>query len=528
IKKSDDNHKKVLEIKELISLKETQDKKLKAEKEKLTSLNENVLNTQKNYIQSLANQNFDNNNLISDKEKEFLNFEVEVNALSNDYQNSYNNYLKMQAGIIAQTLEDNKPCPVCGALKHLNPAKLENENLTKEVVDNLKANLDESNLLLAKKSNDISILKEKNETLLKLISSFSKKFKIDIPTVKTNVKNIDFEEELLNLEEKINFQNDLIKKLEQEFVALQSKIDLISKEIKFDDIDLIIENHKSLVKKYDDEQSLIEKIEKDYQAKSLDLSSSLSNLDLLNKQILEYNNIDETKIDTLNNFIEEKASEIEKIDGSIKQIFSRKSINEKILTSLNSKNKDFIAVSKKYLNYKILSECANGALKGKARLAFEQYIQGYYLDLVLYEANKHLKTMTNGQFQIFRKKEASSMQSKTGLELEVMDFYTYKRRSTKTLSGGESFKAALALALGLSDCVSNFSGAINIEAMFIDEGFGSLDSESLDLAMDVIFNLSSNNRLIGLISHIDDLKLKIQNQIQTYKSDKGSRIEINF
>ena len=120
------------------------------------------------------------------------------------------------------------------------------------------------------------------------------------------------------------------------------------------------------------------------------------------------------------------------------------------------------------------------------------------------------------------------MQSKTGLELEVMDFYTYKRRSTKTLSGGESFKAALALALGLSDCVSNFSGAINIDAMFIDEGFGSLDSESLDLAMDVIFNLSSNNRLIGLISHIDDLKLKIQNQIQTYKSEQGSRIEINF
>ena len=109
-----------------------------------------------------------------------------------------------------------------------------------------------------------------------------------------------------------------------------------------------------------------------------------------------------------------------------------------------------------------------------------------------------------------------------------MDFHTFKKRSTKTLSGGESFKAALALALGLSDCISNFSGAMNIEAMFIDEGFGSLDSESLELAMDVIFNLSNNNRLIGIISHIEDLKTKIPNQINTFKSDTGSILKVNF
>jgi exonuclease SbcC len=109
-----------------------------------------------------------------------------------------------------------------------------------------------------------------------------------------------------------------------------------------------------------------------------------------------------------------------------------------------------------------------------------------------------------------------------------MDFYTYKTRSTKTLSGGESFKAALALALGLSDCVSNLSGAINIESMFIDEGFGTLDSDSLELAMDVILNLSSTNRVIGIISHVDSLKNKIQKQIQTIKTSNGSDIKIIF
>jgi len=148
--------------------------------------------------------------------------------------------------------------------------------------------------------------------------------------------------------------------------------------------------------------------------------------------------------------------------------------------------------------------------------------------MVLFEANKRLKVMTNNQFQLLRKKDVSTLQSKTALDLEVMDFHTFKKRSTKTLSGGESFKAALSLALGLSDCISNFSGSINIDAMFIDEGFGSLDSESLELAMDVIFNLSTNNKLIGIISHIDELKSKIQNQITAIKTQQGSNLEINF
>ena len=148
--------------------------------------------------------------------------------------------------------------------------------------------------------------------------------------------------------------------------------------------------------------------------------------------------------------------------------------------------------------------------------------------MVLFEANKRLKIMTNNQFQLLRKKDTTSLQSKTGLDLEVMDFHTFKKRSAKTLSGGESFKAALSLALGLSDCISNFSGSINIDAMIIDEGFGSLDSDSLELAMDVISNLSLNNKLIGIISHIDELKSKIQNQITTTKTQNGSTLEVNF
>ena len=136
--------------------------------------------------------------------------------------------------------------------------------------------------------------------------------------------------------------------------------------------------------------------------------------------------------------------------------------------------------------------------------------------------------MSKNQYQLQRKKEAQNYQSKTGLDIEVMDFHTFKTRSTKTLSGGESFIAALALALGLSDCISKMSGMINLDAIFIDEGFGSLDSDSLELAMDVISNLSETNKLIGIISHVQDLKNRIQNQIISIKTNSGSKIKLTF
>ena len=195
---------------------------------------------------------------------------------------------------------------------------------------------------------------------------------------------------------------------------------------------------------------------------------------------------------------------------------------------IKSVSLEFKILDEKYPHYKILSDLANGSLNGKPKIAFEQYIQAYYLDLIIFEANKRLKILTKNQFQLLRKKDSFSKQSKTGLDIEVMDFHTFKTRSTKTLSGGESFKAALCLALGLSDVVSYFSGAVNIDSLFIDEGFGSLDLESLELALDVIFSLSESGRLIGVISHVEELKNRIENKIIVHKSDIGSSLEINF
>ena len=137
--------------------------------------------------------------------------------------------------------------------------------------------------------------------------------------------------------------------------------------------------------------------------------------------------------------------------------------------------------------------------------------------------------MTQGQYELVRCKSSEQFRSQTGLELDVIDHYNGTTRSVKTLSGGESFKASLSLALGLSDEIQSFAGGIHLDTMFIDEGFGSLDSESLAQAIKLLSQLSQGNKLIGIISHVDELKEKIDKQIQITKNhEKGSTLKSLF
>ena len=136
--------------------------------------------------------------------------------------------------------------------------------------------------------------------------------------------------------------------------------------------------------------------------------------------------------------------------------------------------------------------------------------------------------MSNHQYALLRKADASNLRSLSGLDLEVMDYYTGKIRSIKSLSGGESFQAALALALGLSDVIQGFSGGIEIDAMFIDEGFGSLDSNSLEQAIDTLNALSAGNRMVGIISHVSELKERIERKIVIHKSMEGSSVSLLY
>lgn len=174
-----------------------------------------------------------------------------------------------------------------------------------------------------------------------------------------------------------------------------------------------------------------------------------------------------------------------------------------------------------------LSDVANGALSGENKLSLETYIQTRYLDRILLRANRKLLSMSDGQYELERSAEARSKGRKMGLDIDVMDHFTGKSRPASTLSGGETFKASLALALGLSEEIQASAGAVKIETMFVDEGFGSLDEESLHAAVKTLSSLASGGRLVGVISHVEELKNSIDRQIIVTKNpNSGSCVEL--
>lgn len=163
---------------------------------------------------------------------------------------------------------------------------------------------------------------------------------------------------------------------------------------------------------------------------------------------------------------------------------------------------------------------------GNGKITLEQYIQAAGFDRIIMAANRRLLPMSDGQFELYRQEESLGKKSSTFLDLEVLDNYTGHRRPVGNLSGGESFKASLSLALGLSDTVSSNLGGIQMDALFIDEGFGTLDKKSIDNAMDILMNLSGKNKLVGIISHREELKENIPQQIRITKTKDGSRIDV--
>lgn len=210
------------------------------------------------------------------------------------------------------------------------------------------------------------------------------------------------------------------------------------------------------------------------------------------------------------------------LEAEISQIRLRHSSNTATLQRIKDELRRKERLEKEYLLLSSLSKTANGELPGVQKLAFEQYVQASYFRRIIEEANQRLRCMSNNRFELLHKENATDFRSPSGLELDVMDYYTGKLRSVRSLSGGESFKASLSLALGLSDVIQSYAGGVQIDTLFIDEGFGSLDSESLEQAIASLVALTAGNRLVGIISHVSELKERIDRKIIVQKSVFGS------
>jgi len=466
-------------------------------------------------------------------------------------------YLDAQAGILADTLQSDEPCPVCGSKVHPKIAAKPEGAPTKEQLETLQDQLETANTnasdarikagklkgTLDEKQNNIfteiqtllgdvafenatSIIADElsdigakvsrlDELINEAQNKISRKEQLDETLPKKARELESLKKKLQEISDEVKTKAAENAALEKRIAELQAKLTFESKEKAENEIDALTEKAEQIVKDYEDAQNALNESNK-----------SMASLKTAKEEITKRLGND-VEID-LEQEKEKKAlleAEQAKLDGQAKVIHSRINANKSALLNIQSRSDELVVAEKKYMWVRALDDTANGRLKGKKTM-LETYIQMSYFDRILARANTRLMAMTDGQYDLIRHKEAST-QGQGGLDIDVIDHYNGTRRSVKTLSGGESFKASLALALGLSDEIQASAGGIKLDTMFIDEGFGSLDENSLDAAMKALSSLAESDRLVGIISHVGELKRRIDRQI-IVKKDKagGSRAEI--
>lgn len=468
-------------------------------------------------------------------------------------------YLNAQAGILADTLKDDMPCPVCGSVNHPNIAIKPENAPTKEALEELQNQLNNdneaANAARTKAGSFKGALDERTENAVKEISNLLGD--VELCNAKATI-----EEKLEAVDNKINETEKLItdaqKKVERkaeigelipqknatletankklteitdeaknktaENTALEKRIAELKEKLTLESKEKAESEIESLTKKAEQIVKALEVVQNAVNSNKEKIAALKSAKEEILKRIGKDTDIDlEKETEKQQKLTDELADLVKKS----KIIHSRITANEVSLENIKLKSGDLLTTEKRYTWVKALSNTANGQLTGQQKIMLETYIQMNYFDRIIARANTRLMIVTDGQYDLVRRKEALSRSGQSGLDLDVIDHYNGSHRSVKTLSGGESFKASLALALGLADEIQSSAGGIKLDTMFVDEGFGSLDEESLSAAMKALTSLADGNRLVGIISHVGELKQKIDKQI-IVKKDKvgGSFAEI--
>ncbi|MDC7290437.1 AAA family ATPase [Blautia schinkii] len=258
-----------------------------------------------------------------------------------------------------------------------------------------------------------------------------------------------------------------------------------------------------------------EQAEQAYQECRTEETTLKSAIRTLQNQVEEAGDMDEEEISVRKN---QWSLQKEELTQKRDEKYTAYKKNSEIHECVRGKQDVMVDVEQEYVWVKALSDTASGALSGKRKIELETYIQMTYFDRILRRANLRLMTMSSGQYELKRQQDGENKKEKAGLELNVIDHYNGTERSVKTLSGGESFQASLSLALGLSDEIQSYAGGIRLDTMFVDEGFGALDEEALNQAIKALGSLTEGNRMVGIISHVAELKERIEKKIIVTKS----------
>ena len=333
------------------------------------------------------------------------------------------------------------------------------------------------------------------------------------------------QEELNKMEQELTEQRSKVEELSNKQKNRQDEIDTYFRDLEFSGEKEAREQQDKDERKKLSLETALKEAKEHYDAGNQDLAEKKARIDQIRKQISEEKAPEKEKLLAE----QEELTERKRSDGErAQQVYARLNVNTDILNNLKKGVAELSNLESRYQWVKALSDTANGRLTGKEKIMLETYVQTTYFDRIIARANRRFLAMSGNQYELRRRKTAASNQSQSGLELDVLDHYNGTERSVRTLSGGESFKASLSLALGLSDEIQSSAGGIRLDTMFVDEGFGSLDEESLRQAIRTLLDLSENNRLVGIISHVAELKERIDKQIiVTKEKTGGSRVEIS-
>lgn len=491
--------------------------KLKTEKEKLdTALKAaTMIEKQKELIASSTSD-------LKKKLKNKQTAQAEYDKASAIYNQEQELYLESVFGIAASHLQENEPCPVCGSLHHPHPASLQKDVKSAAEIDALKATMEARQGKLSKAeqalSNAQGLLEGQKQELERLLENQTDSLSDIEKAIAQNKKALDELERnkknLIKIERAIKDNQKLMEALHQEIEDKEREISRILGQIE------ALERSELTSKEIRRQAQKLMEEWKTYQKKVESVSLKLKQIQLeLSSLEGKKEAVNASKKDELEKSLKDQKEVLSSLQKEKNELAEfEKQMNQKIISyeKVYKKLKEMEARLSKARHemdvYVNLSQTFAGQLNKSNKVGLETWIQQMYLDAILSRANEYLKRMTNGKFTMIREEKETSS-AKTGLDLAVEDHYNGTIRTVKSLSGGEKFMAALTLALGMSEEVQAQAGGIGMETLFIDEGFGSLDEDSLDRTINQLLELSDGSRLIGIISHVEELKNKVGRQI---------------
>lgn len=453
------------------------------------------------------------------------------------YTAAQNSYYLSQAGLLARELKAGQPCPVCGSTAHPCPAQITPETVTRQALEQAaqrretaeKAQSDAATRLAANRA----ALDEREDRLRAL------KIGADETRQRLAARIDAAHQAAADRQREIDAARSAYQALDKRKTAAQSAVDAAQKQLAALEKDLRAQTEafeqKRAAHGFEDEASY--RLAKRTNADIERLDREIRNFDEQKRTLAAQTHELEDKLSgrqrtDLTALQNRRAAALDrqaKAENAEKAMVRKLTLHESAEREIRQAN---AAIQKKRGKWQIIQElytCCAGIAAGnpRAKLTFEAYVQQYYFRFVVAAANKRLTRLTDGMFTLRVMREAANRVSQSGLDLEVLDRSTGQARDVSTLSGGESFLASLALALGLSDAVQSQSGQIRMDAMFIDEGFGSLDENALRSSIDVLLELADGKRLIGIISHVQELEERIDKQIVVTKTPNGSTVRMN-